>query len=77
MSIFFCAVFSFIFTFFTSSHSPLQPAGLRHCNGAAFSSLKNLAALDVFNLDSIGTEPKDAPYATTGARNAESNCFTH
>ncbi|MES2890694.1 MAG: hypothetical protein V4725_01745 [Bacteroidota bacterium] len=40
--------------------------GLRHCNAAAFASLKNLAALDVFNADSVVSEPKEAAYATTG-----------
>ncbi|MDO9373992.1 MAG: hypothetical protein Q7T76_06230 [Ferruginibacter sp.] len=46
--------------------SPFQPAGLRHCNGAAFASFQPLAALDVFNADCVVTEPKDAPCATTG-----------
>ncbi|MDO9375534.1 MAG: hypothetical protein Q7T76_14035 [Ferruginibacter sp.] len=62
---------------FNSSHSPPHPAGLRHCNAAAFASLKNLAALDVFNADFVVTEPKEAAYATTGDGNAASICAIH
>ena len=54
---------SFYFITFAS-----PAGGLRHCNAAAFASLKKFAALIVFNPDCVGTEPKEAPYATTGEK---------
>jgi hypothetical protein len=42
-----------------------QAAWLRCLNGAAFASLKKLPS-DFFNSDFVGTEPKEAPYETTG-----------
>jgi hypothetical protein len=44
-----------------------QAAWLRCPNGAAFASLKKCPPkADFFNPDFVGTEPKEAPYVTTG-----------
>ena len=64
----FTLVFSRFVEVFTLSQSPLQPAGLRHCNAAAFASLKKFAALIVFNPDCVGTEPKEAANPVTGEK---------
>src|SRR5918993_1470713 len=40
--------------------------GQRHCNAAAFASLKKFAALIVFNADQSRDRPEEAAYATTG-----------
>jgi hypothetical protein len=44
--------------------SPLQPAGLRNWNVAAFSPLKKYAA-HFFNSDCVGTGEKEAVYPVT------------
>ncbi|MDO9376223.1 MAG: hypothetical protein V4725_08150 [Bacteroidota bacterium] len=51
---------------FTSWQSPPQPARLRHCNAAAFASVKILATLELFTADYVVTEPNEAAYAPTG-----------
>ena len=42
-----------------------QAAWLRCLSGATFASLKKYPS-DFFNSDFVGTEPKEAPYETTG-----------
>jgi hypothetical protein len=45
----------------------LKAAWLRCHSGAAFASLKKCPLeADFFNPDFVGTEPKEAPYVTTG-----------
>jgi hypothetical protein len=45
----------------------LKAAWLRCLNGTAFASLKKYPLeADFFNPDFVGTEPKEAPFETTG-----------
>ena len=53
--------------------SPPQPAGLRNWDVAAFSPLKKLAALVIFNHAISVTGEKEASYPVTGGKGGE--CF--
>ena len=57
----------FILTAFKRNVLNAQAAWLRCLNSAAFASLKKYAA-HFFNSAIGGTEPKEAPYETTGIR---------
>jgi hypothetical protein len=69
---------SFLFTLalFKLKESPLPPAGLRHCNDAAFSSFKKILLRIFLNTDFVGTEAKEASYAVTVLNSKEGlKCF--